>query len=195
MLIFSQNGRNCENPSKLKKLWKPIKIEQKLSKKPCFLKVFQILFNFGRILSLQLTKAVFSLVLQIFHHPWHPWGCVNSGDIIDLRFVFDIFVQRHLVIFSFFWNWNGSELDRSMCKHSCELTLPYEVITGWRAAKTTLPVVVIENQKAEWYQWQVFMSLWGDTSGWRGAVSTLSAVVVENWKAEKYQWQAFMSLS
>ena len=85
---------------KLKKLWRTVKIEQKLSKKPCFLKVFQILFNLGWILALQLTKVVFSLVFRIFWHPWHPWGCVNSGDIIVLRFVFDIFVpQRHLVIF------------------------------------------------------------------------------------------------
>jgi hypothetical protein len=85
---------------KLKKLWKTIKIEQKLSKKPYFLKVFQILFNLGWILALQLPKVVFSLVLQIFWHPWHPRGRVNSGDIIVLRFVSDIFLlQRHLAIF------------------------------------------------------------------------------------------------
>ena len=83
---------------KLKKLWKTI--AQKLSEKPCFLKVFQILFNLSWILALQLTKVVFSLVFRIFWHPWHPWGCVNSGDIIVLRFVFDIFVpQPHLAIF------------------------------------------------------------------------------------------------
>ena len=85
---------------KLKKLWKTVKIEQKLSKKPCFLKVFPISFNLGWILALQLTYMVFSLVFRIFWHPWHPWGRVNSGDIIVLRFVFDSFVpQRHLVIF------------------------------------------------------------------------------------------------
>ena len=85
---------------KLKKLWNTVKIEQKLSKKPCFLKVFWILFNLGWILALQLIKVVFSLVFRIFWHPWHPWGRVNSGDIIVLRFVFDIFVpQRHLAIF------------------------------------------------------------------------------------------------
>jgi hypothetical protein len=45
--------------------------------------------------------VVFSLVFQIFEHPCHLWGRVNSGDIIVLTFVFDIFVpQSHLVIFS-----------------------------------------------------------------------------------------------
>lgn len=82
---------------KLKKLWKTIKIEQKMSMKPCFLKVVCILFNLDQFFVLQLTKVVFSLIFQIFWHPWHPWGRVNSGDIIDLRFVFDIFVpQRYL---------------------------------------------------------------------------------------------------
>ena len=85
---------------KLKKLWKTVKIEQILSKKPCFLKVFWILVNLGWILALQLTKVVFSVVFPIFWHPWHPWGRVNSGDIMGLRFVFDIFLpKRHLVIF------------------------------------------------------------------------------------------------
>ena len=54
---------------KLKKLWKTIKIEQKLSKKPCFLKVFQISSNLVQILALQLTKVVFSLVFRIFDTP------------------------------------------------------------------------------------------------------------------------------
>ena len=98
---------NAKIQPKLKKLWKTIKIEQKLSKKPCFLKVFRILFNLGWILALQVTKVVFSLVFWIFWHPWHPWGRFNSGDIIVLRFVFYIFVpQRHLVIFFTFLNWN-----------------------------------------------------------------------------------------
>ena len=76
---------------KLNRLWKTVKIEQKLSKKLSFLKVFQILFNLGWILALQFTKVLFSLVVWIFWHPWHHWGHVNSGDIIVLRFVFDIF--------------------------------------------------------------------------------------------------------
>ena len=85
---------------KLKKLWKTVKIEQKLSKKPCFLKVFWILFNLGQILTLLLTTEAFSLVFRIFWHPWHPWGRVNSGYILVLKFVFDIFVpQCHLAIF------------------------------------------------------------------------------------------------
>ena len=86
--------------SKLKKLWKTIKIEQKLLKKYCFLKVFWFFFNLGQIVALQLTKVVFSLVFRICWHPWHLWGRVNSRDIIDLRFDFNIFVQqRHLEIF------------------------------------------------------------------------------------------------
>ena len=35
---------------------------------------FHSLFNFGKILSLQLTRVDFSLVAQIFSHPWYPWG-------------------------------------------------------------------------------------------------------------------------
>ena len=117
LLTRPQGGQGCQKlwPTKLKstlvswsakiqpnlkKLWKTIKIEQKFSKKPCFLKVFRILFNLGWILALQITKVVFSLVFRIFWHPCHPWGRVNSGDIIVLRFVFDIFVpQRNLPIF------------------------------------------------------------------------------------------------
>ena len=61
---------------------------------------FHSFFNFDWILVLQLTKVVFCLIFWIFRHPWHSWGHVNNGDIIVLRFVFDIFVlQRHLVIF------------------------------------------------------------------------------------------------
>ena len=55
---------------------KTVKTEQKLSKKPCFLKVFQILFNLGWILALQLIRVDFRLVVWIF---WHPWGRINSG--------------------------------------------------------------------------------------------------------------------
>ena len=71
---------------KLKELWKTAKIEQKLSKKHWFLKVFCILFNLGWILALQLIKVVFSLVFQIFWHPWHSWEHINSWDIIVLRY-------------------------------------------------------------------------------------------------------------
>jgi hypothetical protein len=93
---------NAKIQPKLKKLWKTVKFEQKLSMKPCFLKVFGILLNLDWILALQLTKVVFSLVCRIFLHPWHSWGRVNSGDIIVLRFVFDIFVpHHHLDIFYF----------------------------------------------------------------------------------------------
>ena len=75
---------------------------KRLSKKLCFLKVLQILFNLGWILALKLIKRVFNLVFQIylnfswvlvhqltfmdfslvvriFWHPWHTWGRVNSG--------------------------------------------------------------------------------------------------------------------
>ena len=59
---------------KLKRLWKNINVEQKLSKKSFFLKVFQILFNLGQILTLQLTKVVFSFIFQIFDTPGTPGG-------------------------------------------------------------------------------------------------------------------------
>ena len=67
----------------LKKLWKTIKIVQKLSR-------FFDFCQFGPNLSAPTHQSVFSLVFQIFWHPSHPWVCVNSRDIIDLRFVFDI---------------------------------------------------------------------------------------------------------
>ena len=56
----------------MKKLWKTVKIEQKFSKKPCFLKLFRMLFNLGLILVLLHTKAVFSLVFWIFLTPLTP---------------------------------------------------------------------------------------------------------------------------
>ena len=90
---------------KLKKLWKTVKIAQRLSNKPYFPKVFLILSSFGWILALHFTKVVFNLVFQICWHPWHPWGCVNSEDIIVLRSVSDIFVlKRHLAIFSIIYD-------------------------------------------------------------------------------------------
>ena len=77
-----------------KKLSKLSKLNKDCQKKLCFLKGFFLtLFNLGWILSLQLTKVVFSLV-------WHPWAHVNSGYIIVLRFIWYIFVsQCHLAIF------------------------------------------------------------------------------------------------
>ena len=71
----------------LKKLWKTVKIEQKLSKKHCFLKVFWIVFNLGQILSLQLTKVFYSLVFRIgFLTPLAPLGaCGDNRDSIDLH--------------------------------------------------------------------------------------------------------------
>ena len=50
---------------KLRKLCKTIKIEQTFSKEACFLKGFQITFNLGCILAIQVTKVVFSLVFRI----------------------------------------------------------------------------------------------------------------------------------
>ena len=40
-------------PKKTKKKKKPIKIEEKMSKKPCFLRYFQIFFHIGAILARQ----------------------------------------------------------------------------------------------------------------------------------------------
>ena len=77
---------------------KPIKIELKLSKKPCFLKVFQILFNnqFGS----NLSTPTYQCGLPDFLTPLATLGNINSEDIIDLRLVFDIFVpQCHLANF------------------------------------------------------------------------------------------------
>ena len=86
--------------SKLNKFWKTFRKQGFFDNFCSILTVFHSFFNFGWILALQFTRADFSLVVQIFWHPWHPWGHVNSGDIIVLRFVFDIFVPKcHLAIF------------------------------------------------------------------------------------------------
>ena len=54
----------------------------------------------GPIWMLYNHQVYFEQNSSIWHIVWHPWGCVNSGDILVLRFVFDIFVpQRHLAIF------------------------------------------------------------------------------------------------
>ena len=88
---------------KFKKLWKTIKIEQKLSNKPCFLKVLQISFNLDWILA-EWTSVWLS---RIFWDPWHPWGRVNTGVMFVLRFVFDIFVRSAIwCFFSFFLKWS-----------------------------------------------------------------------------------------
>jgi hypothetical protein len=53
-----------------------------------FLNCIQFEQNLGaRDLSAPTHKVVFSLVFRILRH---PWGRVNSRDIIVLRFVFDI---------------------------------------------------------------------------------------------------------
>ena len=85
---------------KLKKLWKIVKIEQKLSKKLCFLKFFQFFFQFGLNLSTPTHQSGLQFGLPDFLTLLALLGRVNSGDIIVLRFVFDIFVlQCHLAIF------------------------------------------------------------------------------------------------
>ena len=62
---------------------KTVKIEQKLPKEPCFLRLFQILFNLDWILGVQLAKVVFSLVFPIFWHPWHPWSRIKQTILIN----------------------------------------------------------------------------------------------------------------
>ena len=82
------------------KLQKPSKLMKKCQKNPCFLRLFQIFFNLGAILAHRTSNGVFSGSWHIFWHPWHPWGCINSGDISFLIFVFDFSVwQRHLADF------------------------------------------------------------------------------------------------
>ena len=74
------------------KLKKTIKIEEKMSKEPCFLRYFWIFFNFGVILAHQTSTGIFSRSWCIFWHTWDPWGRINSGDIWVLRFSFVYFV-------------------------------------------------------------------------------------------------------
>ena len=66
-LRLTQNGRNSKKKSKLKK---------KIIKKPCFLTIFQRLFNFGSILVHQTSKFNFSgcwifLVVSAIWHFFH----------------------------------------------------------------------------------------------------------------------------
>ena len=51
-----------KNSAKIKEA---VKIDQKLQKKPCFLKVFQILFNLEWLLALEVTNVVFILVFPM----------------------------------------------------------------------------------------------------------------------------------
>ena len=90
------------------KLQKSSKLKKKMSKKPCFLRLFRIFFNLGAILAHQTSTGMFSGSWRIFWHPWDPWGRVNSGDTRVLRFVFDFSAcQRHLAdFFSLFSNWS-----------------------------------------------------------------------------------------
>ena len=98
MKVFSFCAKIAPKRHKLKK---PIKIEEKMSKKPCFLRYFRIFFNFGGILAHQTSTGMFSGSWRIFWHPWDPWGRVNSGDIWVLRFVLIVLWRwRHLADFS-----------------------------------------------------------------------------------------------
>ena len=89
---------------KLNKLQKTIKIEEKLIKNACFLKVFGIFFNLGPIIAHQISSSMLSGSWRFFWNLWGPWGRINSGDILILIFIFDISVwQRHLAkFFKFF---------------------------------------------------------------------------------------------
>ena len=82
------------------KLQKTIKIEEKMSKKPCFLRLFQIFCSLGAILAHQTSTGMLNGSWGIFWHPWDSWGRVNSGDISVLIFVIDFSVwQSHLADF------------------------------------------------------------------------------------------------
>ena len=66
-------------------------------------RLYQIIFKIiilSQIGADRYQKHIFEILL--LSPPWRavPWRHVNSGDIIVLRFVFDIFVlQHHLAIF------------------------------------------------------------------------------------------------
>ena len=101
MKVFSFSAKITPKRHKLKKT---IRIEEKMSKKPCCLRHFQIFFNFGAILARQTSTGMFSGSWRIFWHPWDPWGRVNSRDIWVLRFVLIILWRwRHLADFSLLW--------------------------------------------------------------------------------------------
>ena len=86
------------------KLQKTIKIEEKVSNKPCFLGLFWIFLNLGAILAQQTSTGMFSGSWSIFWHPWNPWDQINSGDTRVLRFVLIILWRwRRLADFSFLW--------------------------------------------------------------------------------------------
>ena len=51
-------------------------------------------------LNLRTRQKGLHLVFWNFLQLWHSWGCIDSGDITVLRFIFDISVpQHHLAIF------------------------------------------------------------------------------------------------
>ncbi len=75
---------------KRQKLRKMVKIEKKMSKRPCFLRVFRIFFNLGAILARQTSNGMFSGPWRIFLHPRAPWGRTHIDYIKFLVFVFDI---------------------------------------------------------------------------------------------------------
>ena len=98
MKVFSFCAKIAPKRHKLKKT---IRIEEKMSKNPCFLRLFWIFFNFGAILARQTSTGMFSGSWRIFWHPWNPWGRINSRDIWVLRFVLIILWRwRHLANFS-----------------------------------------------------------------------------------------------
>ena len=57
------------------------KIEEKMSKKACFLRLFRIFFNFGAILVHQTSNGVFSGFWPFFWRPWGLWGLIHVEDI------------------------------------------------------------------------------------------------------------------
>ena len=52
-----------------------------MTKITCFLRHFQIFFNFGAILAHQISNGMFSGSWRIFWHPWDLWGRIH----IDLN--------------------------------------------------------------------------------------------------------------
>ena len=84
---------------KLKKLQKAVIWTKNWQRNPFSEGFFFELHSIWAI-NLRTCQKGLHLVFWNFLQLWHSWGCINSGDITVLRFIFDISVpQHHLAIF------------------------------------------------------------------------------------------------
>ena len=91
--------------SKLNKLRKTTKNEEKTFKNDGFGAVFRSLFNFDLKVAHKFNKFKFLELFCFFWHPWWPWGCPDRGDMTCFTFLFEIFWWwRHLHFFQFIEN-------------------------------------------------------------------------------------------